>query len=399
MISTAKFTPESRPARTGEHLIASIRGSLPGPTLLILGGIHGNEPAGVLAADRVVPRIQERSADLRGEVVFLRGNTRALQRNVRYIDADLNRQWRADIARASESEKCIPLGISEHVEQSQLLTALMEAISRAQGDVYFLDLHTTSAQGKPFATVGDTLRNRRFAQSFPLTSVLGLEEQIDGTLLGYINHLGAITMGFEAGQHEAMSSIDHHEAVIWNATVVTGNFRREDVLDLDYWQGVLRRAGGGRRVVEVRYRHAIVPEDDFQMEPGFKNFQTVRRGQVLARDRSGEIAARETGVILMPLYQTQGDDGFFLGRDVNQFWLNLSAWLRYLKVGRYVHFLPGVRRDPLDENVLIINTRIARILPLQIFHLLGFRRRRWTDKYLVVSRRAYDLAGPPKLIL
>ena len=94
-----------------------------------------------------------------------------------------------------------------------------------------------------------------------------------------------------------------------------------------------------------------------------------------------------------------GDDGFFLGREVKQFWLSLSALLRKLKVGHYIHFLPGVRRDPLNKDFLIINTRIARILPLHVFHLLGFRRRRWIDKDLVVSRRSYDLAGPAKLIL
>ena len=133
------------------------------------------------------------------------------------------------------------------------------------------------------------------------------------------------------------------------------------------------------------------------MEPGFTNFQSVRRGKVLARDRTGEIKASETGLILMPLYQTLGNDGFFLVREVKRFWLKLSALLRKLKVGHYIHLLPGVRRDPINENFLIINTRIARILPLQIFHLLGFRRLRWTDKYLVVSRRAYDLVGPKKL--
>jgi hypothetical protein len=73
--------------------------------------------------------------------------------------------------------------------------------------------------------------------------------------------------------------------------------------------------------------------------------------------------------------------------------------LRKLKVGHYIHLLPGVRRDPLNDNFFIIDTRVARILPLQIFHLLGFRRRRWIDKYLVVSRRPYDLAGPTKLTL
>jgi succinylglutamate desuccinylase len=397
-ITLEEFKPAGGPASQDEHLIASIRGSLPGPTLLILGGIHGNEPAGVIAADRVLRRIQELSANLRGEVVLFRGNTRALERKVRYIDADLNRQWTAAKALISESGKNGRPEISEFLERGELLLALREAASRARGDVYFVDLHTTSAQGKPFATVGDTLRNRRFALKFPLTIVLGLEEQIDGTLLEYINNLGAITMGFEAGQHEAITSVEHHEALIWNATVATGNFRPDDLPELNHYRTVLKRASGGRRVVEVRHRHAIVPEDGFRMEPGFSNFQPVRRGQVLARDRTGDITAREKGLILLPLYQALGDDGFFLGREVKQFWLNLSALLRNLKVGRYIHLLPGVRRDPLNENFLIINTRIARILPLQILHLLGFRRRRWIDNYLVVSRRAYDLAGPSKLI-
>jgi len=171
------------------------------------------------------------------------------------------------------------------------------------------------------------------------------------------------------------------------------------VAAFDDCQSLLARAGGGRRVVEVRHRHAIMLEDGFQMEPGFRNFQPVRRGQVLARDRAGEITARETGHILLPLYQELGDDGFFLGREVKRFWLDLSALLRKLKVGHYIHLLPGVRRHPLNENFLIINTRIARILPLQIFHLLGFRRRRWIDKHLMVSRRSHDLAGPTKLVL
>ncbi|HLN97878.1 MAG TPA: succinylglutamate desuccinylase/aspartoacylase family protein [Pyrinomonadaceae bacterium] len=398
MISTAQLKPESQPAQPGAHLIASIRGSLPGPTLIILGGIHGNEPAGVLAADRVRPLLQARRAALCGEVILLRGNTRALKQGVRYIDADLNRQWTSDNVRTAESDKRDLPAVSERLEQSELLGVVREAVRRARGDIYFVDLHTTSADGEPFATVGDTLRNRRFALSFPLTIVLGLEEQIDGTLLEYINNSGAITMGVEAGQHEAMSSVDHHEAVIWNATAATGNFRREDLPELDQCRSLLKRAGGGRRVVEVRHRHAIAPEDNFKMAPGFRNFQAVRHGKVLARDRTGEIKACETGLILLPLYQTLGDDGFFLGREVKRFWLDLSALLRKLKVGHYVHLLPGVRRDPLNEDFLIINTRIARILPLQVFHLLGFRRLRWTNQYLIVSRRSYDLAGPTKLI-
>ena len=102
MISTAQLKPENQFANPATHEIASIRGSLPGPTLIILGGVHGNEPAGVLAADRVWLRMQKRRAALRGEVVLLRGNTRALEQRVRYINADLNRQWTAENVRAAE---------------------------------------------------------------------------------------------------------------------------------------------------------------------------------------------------------------------------------------------------------------------------------------------------------
>lgn len=47
------------------------------------------------------------------------------------------------------------------------------------------------------------------------------------------------------------------------------------------------------------------------MEPGFTNFQPVVRAQLLARDRHGDIRAVENGYVLMPLYQSQGTDGFF----------------------------------------------------------------------------------------
>lgn len=397
--STASTSTRAAPQTLSvydHHLIGSVVGPQPGPTLLVTAGIHGNEPAGVFAAGRVLQRLREQRASIHGEIVFLRGNTRALERNVRYVDVDFNRQWTSGTINANRSHSS---STSEGIEQQKLLIHLSDAIKRARGEIYFLDLHTTSAQGEPFATVGDTLRNRRFALMFPVMIVLGLEEQIEGTLLEYLNNLGAITLGFEAGQHEALSSVDHHEAMIWNAVVASGNLSREHVADLEHWQSVLKHAGQGSRVIEVRYRHSIRPEDNFRMEPGFRSFEAVSRGELLARDRSGDITARESGLILMPLYQALGDDGFFLAREVKRFWLNLSALLRRFGIGNVMPLLPGVRRDRSNADVLIINTRIARLLPLQIFHLLGFRKLRWVDNSLIVSRRAYDLTGPHEIRL
>jgi hypothetical protein len=386
----------ARPAGDGHHLIGAIRGSLPGPTLIVVGSIHGNEPAGSLASYRILADIESKRQNLRGELILLYGNTRALSRKVRYIDSDLNRHWTDENIYAARASAPLASPTSEDLELRELLALVEQALERARGEIYFLDLHTTSAHGLPFATVGDTLRNRRFALKFPATIVLGLEEQLEGTLLEYMNNLGAVTMGFEAGQHEAATSVEYHQALIWMAVVAAGLLLPEDAPEFERSRSLLERASGGARLVEVRHRHAISPGDEFNMKPGFENFHPVRRGQVLAEDRHGHVTARENGMVLLPLYQKLGDDGFFLGREVKPFWLRLSAVLRHLKVGDYAHWLPGVRRQEDAGSSFIVNTRIARILPLQVFHLLGFRKRRWNNNLLIVSRRRYDITGPMK---
>ena len=48
------------------------------------------------------------------------------------------------------------------------------------------------------------------------------------------------------------------------------------------------------------------------MNEGYLNFQEVKKGEHLANDKNGPIYASEDSLILMPLYQKKGEDGFFL---------------------------------------------------------------------------------------
>ena len=59
-----------------------------GPTLVVFGGIHGNEPAGVFAARRVAARLAELAPPMRGQFVALAGNRPALARGVRFLEAN-----------------------------------------------------------------------------------------------------------------------------------------------------------------------------------------------------------------------------------------------------------------------------------------------------------------------
>lgn len=378
--------------KAGEHIIGAYIGRRSGPTVIAIGSVHGNEPAGAVALIRVAAWLDERRPEIKGRIYLLVGNTRAIARRVRFVDADLNRHWTN--RNLSGAVGVQPDAAVEDQELSELQATLDQILVTAEDEVHVLDLHSTSAQGRPFATVGDTLRNRTFARKLPVKILLGIEEQLDGTMLEYLNNLGAITLGFEGGQHESDETISNHESLVMLALVNARILDPADVPNLALFRAGLAKRTDGPGIYEVRYRHAISASDQFEMDSGFNNFDPVKAGQRLASDKCGTITAPERGVVLMPLYQKLGEDGFFIGRRVAPFWLWLSAVLRRLGVSSLMPLLPGVSRDKADPYTLIVNTRVARAFPMQIFHLLGFRKRRWTKGELVVSRRKHDAKSP-----
>lgn len=380
-----------------KRIIGAHRGQTPGPSVVVVAGLHGNEPSGIIALQRVFRRLDGFRPPFRGEFVGLAGNLRALARRARFLEYDLNRCWTPERVAELRRKPHDDAGPPEDAEVRELLDTLDDVFARARGEICFLDLHTSSAAGEPFVLLGDTLRNRRFAMQFPAPIILGLEEQIDGVLLEYVNARGHVTLGFEAGQHDVPTSINHQAAAIWTALLAAGNIAARDMPEAATARDSLADSLDHLPpILEILYRHGIHPSDRFQMKPGYQNFQPIQRGEHLADNAGGEIRAPLPGRILLPLYQGLGDDGFFIGREVKPFWLKLSAVLRHLRVDRIAHWLPGVRRHPTQPHTLIINQRVAHWLALEAFHLLGFRKKRLVGDQLTVSRRMYDIKGPTR---
>lgn len=367
--------------------IGRVVGRDPGPTMVVVGGIHGNEPAGLVAAQRVLDRLARDDAGLRGELVVFSGNRAALQLRRRYQAKDLNRVWSDERLAALRRAPAAELD-PEDREQLELLAAVEGAMARSRGQVYVLDFHTTSAAGIPFVLFGDTLQQRRFGFSFPLPVILGLEEQVDGVLSAYFTQRGCIAASVEGGQHDDPTSIDNLRACLWVALVAAGLLDRRRTPEHEVSHALLEsRRGTLPPVMEVTRRWAITPADEFRMAPGFANLDRARRGQRLARDVRGEILADEDGIVMLPLYQGLGNEGFFWGRAIGPTRLAAAERLRRLRLERVLPLLPGVRRDPSHPDRLRADTRIARLYPLDVFHLFGYRRIREVGHELVVGRQ------------
>jgi len=288
---------------TGE--LGRLRGERPGPTLILVGGIHGNEPAGVEVCSRLLARLDQGA--IAGDVVALVGNPPALAARRRFLARDMNRQWTPELLAAAQA-----IEDAESAALAALAAAIDEALDAARGPVFALDLHTTSAEGIPFAIAGGAPADRAFARQVPLPVIVGLQESLGGTLTEYLAARGCVALAVEGGQSDSPSAEANLEAVIAVGLAAAGVV---ELAERAAARELLRRARGDLpALIEVALRHPVGP--GFRMEPGFANIERTAAGTLLARDDSGEIRAPFDGLVLMPLYQAQGSDGFFFGREV-----------------------------------------------------------------------------------
>ena len=93
---------------------------------------------------------------------------------------------------------------------------------------------------------------------------------------------------------------------------------------------------------------------------------------------------------MMPSYQEQGEDGYFLMRGFRPFWMHVSHVLRRVAVAPIAHRLPGAHRAEGTDDGIVADKRVARFFAKQLFHLLGFRQLEDAVSRLVMRRRPFD---------
>ena len=394
MITPSKLPTISQTTEL-ERTVGTFDGKKPGPTLIAFSGMHGNEPSGVVALRKVFQELNSSQPEFNGKFFGIACNLGALSAKKRFIKSDLNRIWTPENIDKVSDRSNSNLSHPEQYEHYEIYHLVQDIISEATGPLYFIDLHTTSAESQPFISINDTLRNRELALKYPLPIILGVEEHLQGTILNYINHLGHISIGFEAGQHDAPSSIENQEAFIWTTLINIGCISEYDILDGHiYPERLAKTTTEGKRIFEVRYKYTIAEGEEFTMKPHYVNFQTVKKNELLATNERQNIHASEKGRVFMPLYQKQGDDGFFIIRKVRWIWLQLSIVLRKSSIHKILLYLPGIKKHQGRDYEIEVNRNVARWYVIEIFHLLGFRRKILKENHILFIRRKYDFKGP-----
>lgn len=376
---------EEKETVPNQRIFGHIKGDGQGPTLVFFGGIHGNEPAGVAALKSVFEALEQKSHDLKGEVYALLGNMAAYGAGQRFQEEDLNRIWLP--RRVAQLGEGSPAPTADGLEMKKLHRAIHHILDTSAPPFYFYDIHTTSGKTAPFLVVNDSLLNRRYTAHYPLPSILGIEEYLHGALLSYINELGYVSFGFEAGQHLDPNAVEVAKDFIWYSMALAGCFGTK-VQDLKDLKKRLSAYGPkDARFFEIYHQYDIQPGEHFQMMPGFDNFQVIPKGTPLAHSNGRPIITQKKRRIFMPLYQKKGSEGFYYIRKTPRLFLALSSYLRKWRADEVLARLPGVSWASAKKEALMVDRRVARYFAKSVFHLLGFRAREQDKAHFIVRSR------------
>ncbi|MFB6145106.1 MAG: succinylglutamate desuccinylase/aspartoacylase family protein [Candidatus Nanohaloarchaea archaeon] len=212
------------------------------PEYTVVGSIHGDEPAG----KRAIERFLEEDWDVDKPVQFVIGNPKALVRDVRYIDTDLNRAFPGD----EDSE----------LYEDQLAAKIYEKVEGTT----LLDIHTTHSSPEIFVNTGSLdERNVEMAKNAGAKYVVWYPDSASSltSCVGGVN----VECGYQ-----------HSDAAAKNAYKVIVNFlAAEGVIEAEF-----------ERSEPQFFRHTgDVSGGDWLFLA--ENFQKVEEGEVFAR-RDGE---------------------------------------------------------------------------------------------------------------
>jgi uncharacterized protein len=230
------------------------KGNKPGPKVVILGGVHGNEVCGVNAIRKIAPTLKIQQGELR----MIIANPCAVEKNVRYTEENLNRCFRLDKKNTGSYEEKLSKEIMGHLNW---------------GDVSF-DIHASnSTDSRPFIICRDD--RLVYAHMFPVeTIVTGFENFYAGDTDSYMENQGKVGLCVECGYLGDSQSTD-----------VAVNCIQNILKGLDLLEGEPKSVPKKEFELFFQYHN----KDKFVLTRDFPDFDLVLKDEVIGHDGEKEV--------------------------------------------------------------------------------------------------------------
>lgn len=271
----------------------SIDSGKPGPHALFSSIIHGNETGSLPAVLETLSALDKGQIDFIGKMTFFLGNVPASRKNIRFIEADLNRVFTETGADTAERRRALEL------------MPLLET-----ADVY-IDFHqTTMPCVEPFFIFGYEHRSYLWARSTGAARVLvtrSAKEKFTAHALcidEYARKFNIPSMTIELGQAGLTEQAEKTSRVIIQKVI-------ENLKLIHSGKATLESLAAEQE--EFRFltvTHKVMFEDPSQtLKEGHINLGKVKKGDLMGHSSREQYFCPADGELLFPKYPKRDDKG------------------------------------------------------------------------------------------
>lgn len=267
----------------------TINSNQPGPTITIIGGIHGNERCGVNAIKRILPELKI----TKGKVHFLFGNPRAIKADVRFTEQNLNRMFRNDLKESIKNsyEYQRALYIKEFLDQSNVC----------------LDLHASYTQPSFSFAISEVNANH-ITKFLPVKVICQNMDPFEpGGTDGYMFNQGKIGICVECGYLADPASDEIAYQSIETTLQVLGMTEHSNLVETSHQQTF--------SIFDVYHSKT----DNFRLNQTWADFEKISQGTEIGQDGEYKISAKtDCYIVFARNLKKAGEEAFLLAKRENR---------------------------------------------------------------------------------
>ena len=239
-----------------DPIIKVIKSNKPGPSITIIAGIHGNEVSSIKSVQKLInypPLIQK------GKLTLILANPKAIFRNKRFIEEDLNRCFLKDKTRTGSYEEELAEYLKKYLQDQDIC----------------IDLHCSNV---------------------PQTETFVICERNASRLLKYID-TNKIIFGFdvyEPGGTDYYMNLNRKIGVCIELGALNNNKATKKGIEIVY--NILSSQEMIDKEIKIYQRQSVfnisryfIPSGNFIIKKEFEDFETIKKGQIIGIDDNKEI--------------------------------------------------------------------------------------------------------------
>lgn len=268
--------------------IYKFKGKEFGRKVAVFAGIHGNEKPGIVALKKIIKEIENSSLKIKsGEVYFVFGNPKAIEKNVRQTEKNLNRCFLKNNA-----------GKTYEDSRARELMKILDEV-----DV-LLDIHaSTNKKSIPFAITEKNGFELVSKMDFEIV-VENFDEYEPGATDGYMKNSGKVGVCLECGY---LDGSEKNNDLAYNS-----------ILQFLQFYGIIENqikfTNKKQKVLRI---DGVIKYDDpsFVLVKDFEDFETISAGNLIAKSKKRRYFTEKERVLLFAtnIKRNIGDEAAILG--------------------------------------------------------------------------------------